>query len=162
MKKLLYILILGALTACSKNDEAPQNTDKEVAVVIQVLNGRFVGSLYSSTTSTTETEEITFFPYSSAKEMTSTLEGKIKAYGTAVVTKYTNDHLLEISCNCYYSVNIAYAGAQPTLSFYAYGENGDINNKEDKRIITILSNSSFKMRGYGLSDDNNKTFQKQQ
>lgn len=161
MKNYITLLALLLFAACSKNDEAPQNTDKEVAAATQVLNGKFVGSLYSSATNTTETEEMTFSPYSSAKEMTSVLDGKIKVYGTAVVTKYTNDHLLEVTHNCYYSVNVAYTGAQPTVSFYAYAENGDINNKEDKRIITILSNSSFKMRDYGLSENNNKTFTKQ-
>lgn len=160
MKNYISLLALLLVMACSKSEDA-QSTDKEVAAVSQVLNGKFVGTLYSSTTNTTETEEMTFSPYSSTKEMTSTLDGKIKVYGTAVVTKYTNDHQLEITHNCYYCVNVAYSGAQPTVSFYAYAENGEINNKEDKRIITILSNNSFKMRGYGLSEDNNKTFTKQ-
>lgn len=160
MKKYTAIVMLLLLVvACSKSEDT-QNTDKEVAAVTQVLNGKFVGSLYSSATNTTETEEMTFSPYSSTKEMTS-LDGKIKVYGTIVVTKYTNDHLLEVTRNCYYSVNVAYPGAQPTISFYAYAENGAINNKEDKRIIIILSNSSFKMRDYGLSENNNKTFTKQ-
>ena len=160
MKKYTAIVMLLLLVvACSKSEDT-QNTDKEVAAVTQVLNGKFVGSLYSSATNTTETEEVTFSPYSSTKEMTS-LDGKIKVYGTTVVTKYTNDHLLEVTRNCYYSVNVAYPGAQPTVSFYAYAENGEINNKEDKRIIAILSNNSFKMRNYGLSEDNNKTFMKQ-
>lgn len=160
MKKYIAIVMLLLLVvACSKSEDT-QNTDKEVAAVTQVLNGKFVGSLYSSATNTTETEEVTFFPYSSTKEMTS-LDGKIKVYGTAVVTKYTNDHLLEVTRNCYYSVNVAYPGAQPTVSFYAYAENGEINNKEDKRIIAILSNNSFKMRGYGMAENNDKTFTKQ-
>lgn len=150
MKKYIAIVMLLLLVvACTKSEDT-QNTDKEVAAVTQVLNGKFVGSLYSSATNTTETEE-----------MTSTLDGKIKVYGTAVVTKYTNDHLLEVTHNCYYSVNVAYLGAQPTVSFYAYAENGEINNKEDKRIIAILSNNSFKMRGYGMAENNDKTFTKQ-
>jgi hypothetical protein len=158
-----YIMLVAALliVSCSKEDEPSQNTDKEVASVTQVLNGKFVGSLYSSATNTTETEEITFSPYSSAKEVISIIDGSIKVYGTSIVTKYTNDHLLEVTNNCYYSVNVDYIGAQPTVSFYPYHESGEINNREDRRIITILSNSSFKMRRYGLTEINDKTFTKQ-
>ena len=142
------------ISGCSKNDDTiSQNIDKEIAAIVQVLNGKFVGSLYSSVTNTTETEELVFSPYSAPKDVMSILDGTIKAYGTAIVTKYTDDHLLEITKNCYYSVNVDYIGAQPTISFYPYSENGEINNREDKRIITILSNDSFKMR--------DKTFTKQ-
>lgn len=161
MRKILLLLVVAALFAgCSKNEDT-QNTDKEVTTVIQVLNGKFVGSLYSSATNTTETEEITFSPYPSAKEIISIIDGTIKVYGTSIVTKYTNDHLLEVTNNCYYSVNVDYIGAQPTVSFYPYHESGEINNREDRRIITILSNSSFKMRRYGLTEINDKTFTKQ-
>lgn len=161
MKNYIMLVVTLLVISCSKDDEPSQNTDKEVASVTQILNGKFTGSLFSSVTNTTETEEMTFSPYSSAKDITSILDGAIKVYGTAVVTKYTNDHLLEITHNCYYSVNVDYIGAQPTVSFYAYSENGEINNKEDKRIITILSNNSFKMRNYGLTENNDKTFTKQ-
>lgn len=161
MRKILLLLVVTALFAgCSKEEDTP-NTDKEVAAVTHVLSGKFMGSLHNSATNTTETEEMTFSPYSSAKDITSILDGAIKVYGTAVVTKYTDDHLLEITNNCYYSVNVAYVGAQPTVSFYSYSENGGIDKKEDKRIITILSNNSFKMRDYGLTENNDKTFTKQ-
>lgn len=161
MKNYITLLLLLFVVACSKNNDDPiQNTDKEVAAVTEVLNGKFIGSLYMSTINVTETEEITFSPYSSAKEISSLLDGKIKVYGTAIVTEYVNDHLLEITHNCYYSVSVAYAGAQPILTFYPYSEIGEVNNKADKRIISILSNSSFKMRDYGLTEDNNKTFTK--
>jgi hypothetical protein len=148
------------LLGCSKDDE-PKNIDKEVEAITQVLNGEFIGSLYSSVTNTTETEELVFTPYSSTKEMMSVIDGKVEVYGTAIVTKYTNDHLLETTQNCYYSVRVAYTGAQPTVSFYPYSSSGDINDTEDKRIITILSNSSFKMRDYGLTENNDKTYTKQ-
>lgn len=158
-----YIMFVAILlvTSCSKENEPSQNTDKEIASITQVLNGKFMGSLHNSATNTTETEEMTFSPYSSTKDITSILDGTIKVYGTAVVTKYTNDHLLQVTKNCYYSVNVASIGAQPTVSFYPYSESGEISSKEDKRIIIILSNNSFKMRNYGLSDNNNKTFTKQ-
>lgn len=155
---LVAILLI---VSCSKENESTLNTDKEVSLITQILNGKFVGALYSSATNSTETEEITFSPYSSTKEITSIFDGVIKVYGTAIVTKYTNDHLLEITHNCYYSVNLDYIGAQPTISFYPYSENGEISSREDKRIIIILSNSSFKMRDYGLTEINNKTFIKQ-
>lgn len=163
-KSVIFASLVFAVvvSGCSKDDDTTsQNIDKEIAAIVQVLNGKFVGSLYSSVTNTTETEEITFSPYSSPQNITSILDGTIKAYGTAIVTQYTNDHLLEITKNCYYSVNVDYVGAQPTISFYPYSENGEINNREDKRIITILSNDSFKMRNYGLTENNDKTFTKE-
>lgn len=158
---LVSLMMSVIVSGCSKDDDEPsQNVEKEVASIAQILNGKFVGSLYSSVTNATETEEITFSPYSSTKDITSIFDGTIKVHGTAIVTKYTNDHLLEMTNNCYYSVNVAYIGAQPTVSFYSYSENGEINNREDKRIITILSNNSFKMRDYGLTENNDKTFTK--
>lgn len=159
MKNLFIALAALVAVGCSKNEEQ-KNTNKEVVAVIQVLNGKFIGSLYSSVTNTTETEEIVFTQYSSPKDVLS-LEGRIKAHGVAVLVKYFNDHLLEISKNCYYSVSVNYTGAQSTISFYPYRENGNVTDTEDKRIITVLSNKSFKMRGYGLTEDNDKTFIKQ-
>lgn len=162
--KRIILLCIGAIalfSGCSNDSDAPEPTDNEITAVAQVLNGRFFGTLYSQITNTTETEEITFSQYSSTKEIVSILDGTVVAYGTAVVTTYTNDHLLEVSKNCYYSIQVAYTGAQPTVSFYPHSDSGEINSKEDKRIITILSNSSFKMRKYGLSVNNDKTFTKQ-
>lgn len=164
MKKILLLFVVVAITVfagCSKedsNDGLPK--DPAVAAITQVLSGKFIGSL-QSTTSPTETEELTFNPYLTAKEAVSIIDGRITVYGTAVVVKYYNDHLLEISENCYYSVNVDYKGENPTVSFYPYSESGEIDNKEDKRIITMLSNNSFKMRDYGLTDRNDKTFIKQ-
>lgn len=159
---LVSLMMSVIVSGCSKDDDDPaQDIEKEIYSITQILNGKFVGSLYSSTTNTTETEEITFFPYSSTKDITSIFDGTIKVYGTAIVTKYTNDHLFEMTNNCYYSVNVDYIGAQPTVSFYPYHESGEINNREDKRIITILSNTSFKMRDYGLTENNDKTFTKE-
>lgn len=57
-----------AFIACSKdkeNNNLPSKVEKDI---LQVLDGKFVGSLYSPVTNTTETEEITFTPYSSAQE----------------------------------------------------------------------------------------------
>lgn len=119
-------------------------------------------SLYLSFYDITGTEEITFSPYSSPKEMTSLfVYGKIKVYGTAVVTEYLNDHLSEITKNCYFSVNIDYPGAQPTVSFHQYNENGHISNTEDTNIVTIQSENSFVMRHYVTPEMNNKTYIKQ-
>lgn len=160
-----FCLLLGFVlfSGCSNDDdeEPSQNVEKEVASIVKILNGKFVGSLYSSATNITETEEITFSPYSSTKKIISIFDGTIKVYGTAIVTKYYNDHLFETTNNCYYSVNAPYIDTQPTVSFYSYSENGEINNREDKRKITILSNTSFKMRNYGLTEDNDKTFTKE-
>lgn len=164
MKRLLSIIILiTALWSCSKDEEQTPVLSTEEQEILNVLSGKFVGSLYSPTTSTTETEEITFTPYASAKGITKLLGEKIElyVYGTAIVTEYFNDHLLEVSQNCYYTVSVAYKGAKPTLSFYPYSDGGEILAKEDKRDITILSENSFKMCRTGLSDNNAKTFTKQ-
>lgn len=152
--------MLLIVVSCSKSDNRAPTTDPAVKAITQVLNGKFIGSLNSSV-GPTETEELTFNPYPVAKEVVSIIDGRITVYGTAIVVKYYNDHLMEISKNCYYTVNVDYKGENPTVSFYPYSESGEINNKEDKRIITILSNNSFKMRDYGLTDLNDKTFLKQ-
>ena len=147
MKNILPTLVLiCTLLSCSKDTDHTSNTEKEIYAVTRILSGKFVGSLYSSVTNTTETEEITFSPYQSAKEVVSILDGKIDAHGTAVVVKYFNDHLLESTKDCYYSVKVVYAGAQPTISFYPYNiEKGEIINNENKRDIIIISDQSFKI-----------------
>ena len=161
MRKFLISIILiipFVFTSCSddkENGDSPSPAEKEI---LQVLNGKFIGSLYSFTTNTTETEEITFTPYSSAQEKVSVIDGRVVVYGTAYLVTYFNDHLLEIAENCYYSVNVDYDGA--IISFYSYSEICEINGREDKRIISIESDNSFKMRKYGLAENNDKTFYK--
>lgn len=161
MRKFLISIILiitFAFIGCSddkENGNLPSPAEKEI---LQVLEGRFVGSLYSPVTNTTETEEITFIPYSSAQEKVSVIDGRIVVYGTAHLVKYFNDHLLEITENCYYSVSVNYSDA--IISFYSYSESGEINGREDKRIISIESDNSFKMRKYGLAENNDKIFYK--
>ena len=65
MRKFLISIILiipFVFTSCSddkENGDSPSPAEKEI---LQVLNGKFIGSLYSFTTNTTETEEITFTP----------------------------------------------------------------------------------------------------
>lgn len=161
MKKFLLLCIAiasMAFIACSKdkeNNNLPSKVEKDI---LQVLDGKFVGSLYSPVTNTTETEEITFTPYSSAQEKVSVIDGRIVVYGTAHLVEYFNDHLLEIKENCYYSVSVNNSDA--IISFYSYSESGEINGREDKRIISIESDNSFKMRKYGLAENNDKTFYK--
>lgn len=160
MKKILWLLMIILCASCTKNNEPEQGVVKEIANIVSVLNGKFSGSLYSSVTNTTETEEISFSSYSTPQKIVSIIDGEVIIYGTVLIDKYYNDHLLEVKKNCYYSINIAYEGAQPIISFYQYGTNGEISDKEDKRIISIVSNSSFKMTNYGSSIENAKTYNK--
>jgi hypothetical protein len=160
IKFLISIILIITFTfiGCSddkENGNLPSPAEKEI---LQVLDGKFVGSLYSPVTNTTETEEITFTPYSSAQEKVSVIDGRIVVYGTAHLVEYFNDHLLEMTENCYYSVSVNYSDA--IISFYSYSESGEINGREDKRIISIESDNSFKMRKYGLAENNDKIFYK--
>lgn len=61
----------------------------------------------------------------------------------------------------YFSLSTSPSGEEQTISFYKYDpDSGYLTNKEDKRIITIINNSSFKMRAYGLTKENDVTFKK--
>lgn len=46
-------------------------------------------------------------------------------------------------------------GATPTISFFEYGTDGEVVNREDKRNIKVIDASSFKMWDYGLTEAEN-------
>ena len=143
MKKLLMFLFTAlCLASCGNDDEPDVNTtDKQVSEIASVLNGRFVSSVYSQTTNTTEVTEITFQPYSAPVTEEWTENGtskKVVFYGTCNVVTYYNDHLLEVSKTWKYNIRVAYDGAQPELNFYpeAYG-------LTETHKLSAVSSSSF-------------------
>lgn len=159
MKKTLTCAVLSilTLTACSSDDPITQDTtEQETTKVLSALTGTFTAQ--KDVLGNTEHEDITFTPFATPTKYVS-LDGTISVHGKAVVSRYYNDHLLEITHNTYYIVRVAYLGATPTLSFYQYGEDGEINNREDKRQIQVLNGNSFKFLTGGLSAET--TYSKQ-
>ena len=151
MKQTLTCVVLTmlTLTACSSDEPSAQDAiEEETATVLSVLNGTFTAE--KEVLGSVEHEDITFTPFSTPEKYIS-LDGLVSVHGKAVVSKYYNDHSLEITHNTYYIVRVAYSGATPTLSFYQYGDNGEINNREDKRQIQVLTDDTFKFLTGGLS-----------
>lgn len=159
MKETLTCAVLSilTLTACSGDEPNTQDTtDTEVAAVLSILDGTF--SAQQEMVGSVQHEDITFYPFTTPTKYIS-LDGSVSVHGRAVVSNYYNDHQLAVTHNTYYVVRVAYSGATPTLSFYQYGDNGEINNREDKRQIQVLSDSSFKFLSGGLSSQ--PTYEKQ-
>lgn len=143
MKKLLTILFAALfLASCGGDEEPTVNTaDKKASEIASVLNGRFVSSVYSETTNTTELTDITFYPYTvpSTEEWTSNgTSEKVTFYGTCNVVTFHNDHLLEVSKKWKYSIRVAYEGAQAELCLYseAYG-------LTETHKLSVVTPSSF-------------------
>lgn len=143
MKKLLMFLFTAlCLASCGNDDEPDVNTtDKQVSEIASVLNGRFVSSVYSQTTNTTEVTEITFSPYSEPRNeewISNGTSKKVVFYGMCDVVTYYNDHLLEVSKTWKYNIRVAYDDSQPELNFYpeAYG-------LTETHKLSAVSSSSF-------------------
>ena len=136
MKKLLSILFLSlCIAACSKDDTPKPEMNETVKQIWQTLNGRYIGfheDKLSSAGSYTET--IVFQPYSEPEEIKPTviLFPDFTAYGTAVITD-TRFEEISGSSTCYYSIDVKYEGAIPTISFFEYGTDGEVVNSEDQR-----------------------------
>lgn len=136
MKKLLSVLFLSiCAAACSKDDTPQPEIDKTVKQIWQTLDGKYTGvhedklSLAGS-----YTETIVFQPYSETKEIKPTviLFPDFTAYGTALITD-TRFEEISGSSTCYYSIDVKYEGATPIISFFEYGADGEVVNREDKR-----------------------------
>lgn len=157
MRKMLLFaaVIIAAFTGCSKDDTTPQ-TDDATAKIAAVLNGHFVSKI--KTLGNDEIEEVTFKPFASPKEIIS-LFGTFKAYGTAEISHYYDDHLLETGGSYYYSIEGAVIdGYSSYVSFYKYS--GDyVTEGADKREYTPVSATEFKLRESGSAIV--KTFVKQ-
>lgn len=158
MKKTIYLFaVILFMVACKGEENEPQNSavSKEVNSIWKALNGSYKGVYYIfDTENIWYTETITFHPYSETKQLSSVVDGNITAFGTADIA---DTRFLEISgvYHCYYSIVVKYQGATPYISFYKYGEDGSIINKEDRRNIADISSLSFRMWSYGLTEENN-------
>lgn len=158
MRKLLSILFLSFCAAACSKDDAPQpEMNAAVKQIWQALDGTFVGvheDKLSAAGSYTET--IVFHPYSEPEEIKPTviLFPDFTAYGTAVITD-TRFEEISGSSTCYYSIDVKYEGATPTISFFEYGTDGEVINSEDMRNIKVINASSFKMWDYGLTEAEN-------
>ena len=149
-------MIVFCLAACGGEDDTQTSTiSKEVEAIWKAINGSYKGVYYiSGTDNIWYTETITFHPYSEPKPLISVLDGEVTAFGTADIadTRFIDITGIE---QYYYSIVVKYQGATPYISFYKYGDDGSIINKEDRRNISDVSSSSFKMWGYGLTEENN-------
>lgn len=156
MKKLLPLLLLSiCLVACSKDNDPKPETDEAVKEIWSSLNGTYSGfheDKLSSAGSYTET--IVFRPYSEPREILPLYEKKCMAFGSVRITD-TRFEAISGSSDCYYSIDVKYEGATPTISFFEYGTNGEVINSEDKRNIKIIDARSFKMWNYGSTEAEN-------
>lgn len=169
MKKYLFPLFFVVLVSCSESKDEPEPPafNAEELKIATCLNGFFSGSSFSSSTNTTETEELTFSPFAEPRKMSvmdyvgvGGVSIQIRdawVLGSAVYTTYINDHLLETSKNCYYSVSIPYSGASIKLELFPYGDNGEVNNHTEAFAISSVSANSFVMRPYGTGEELSKT-----
>lgn len=162
MKSIFQFLMIAffaiCFTSCGGDDDEIQtsSSDKEIDVIWKSLNGSYKGVYYiSNTDNVWYSETISFHPYSETKSVMSIIDGSITAYGTADIA---DTRFLDISGieHYYYSIVIKYKGAEPYISFYEYNEeSGYITNKEDRRNIADITPTSFRMWGYGLTEENN-------
>ena len=167
MRKILPIIIMMFCTfiSCSKDDDIEQpQINATVKEIWASLNGSYKATYYfNNIEKEWYSETIDFHPYSEPKKITPKviLFPSFTAYGTATITD-TRVSDIKGSSTCYYSIEVAYNGAAPTISFFEYGENGEVRNKEDKRNIKNWDYTQFDMWNYGLSEKENiKTYYKQ-
>ena len=155
---LLTLIAISALASSCSDEPATSDVDNEEAKIAAMFNGFYSGSTYSSVTNTTETETMNFSPYASAQKIELPYSpGWAWVFGTVDYSKYYNDHLLEVSRQCYYTVTMDYVGATTVLRLYPYGDNGSVNSHNYDYIVSSVTPTSFVMRLEGLTADNNKT-----
>ena len=174
MKKYFFPLLIAVLVSCSESKDEPEAPafNAEELKIAACLTGSFSGSSFSSATNTTETEELTFSPFSAPRKImvldyigvggVSLQDRETWVLGSVIYTKYVNDHLLETSKNCYYSVSIPYSGAAIKLELYPYGNDGEVNNHTESFTISSVSANSFVMRPYGTGESLNKTLSRRE
>ena len=170
MKKMLFAIFAALfLASCSDSKDEPEVSvfnDAELKIA-SCLNGSFSGSSFSSATNTTETEEMSFSPFSEPRKImvldyvgvggVSVQNRDAWVLGSVVYTKYVNDHLLEVTKRCYYSVSAPSSGASAKLELYPYGDNGEVNNHTESFSISSVTSASFVIRPYGTGEGLNKT-----
>lgn len=175
MKNLFFAVFAALfLASCSDSKDEPEASvfnDAELKIS-SCLNGSFSGSSFSSATNTTETEEMSFSPFPAPRKMwvldyvgvggVSLQDREAWALGSVVYTKYVNDHLLEVTKRCYYSVSAPSSGAAAKLELYPYGENGEVNNHTESFSISSVTSNSFVIRPYGTGEALNKTLSRTQ
>lgn len=125
------------------------------------LNGSFLGKIHSETLNVTEYELIKVKRYTNPKKFSGVITGEITSYGEAILTSYKDDHLLEVSKTCFIGfdeVKLDNGG----FYIYFYEMNGnEVIGREDKRIIYPLSETTFKMRRYGTTEETSLVYTKQ-
>lgn len=160
-KKLFAVaVVLFTLTACGGDDDTPEQPIPEYEYnARRALNGKFHGERQSTLGDITEYEDIEFQPYDKPKEANG-FYGKFTAYGIAFTCDYVNDNAPFATYRNYYSLDTS-RGEPFTLSFYRCNDNGDVINREDRRIIEFQTLDLFFMRPYGTTAENNKTYRRQ-
>jgi hypothetical protein len=154
MKKLLTLLaVLLLLPSCYK-EPIPDVIliEKDVAEILQVINGHFISQ--RDVLGSIEYEDITFTRLEKPREIVS-LFGTFIAYGTAKISKYYNDHALEINKDCYFTIE----GWSSEITFYRYRDN-DIVDKGESRVYIPISRIAFKMHHKGEVSENAKLYKK--
>lgn len=156
MRKIIPFAIMAlSVMSCSKEETEQPAMNETVKEIWTTLYGTYKGTYISSLTGKEQySETIEFHPYPEPKEITPVviLFPCFTAYGTAIITD-TRFEFISGSSNYYYSINITYG--EPTISFFECDDDGDVINREDKRIIKDWGISQFKMWNYGIAEEGN-------
>lgn len=160
MRRIMYLAIVLLLcTACTKDDPQGGLEPTYITTMKELLTGSWHGELYSETTNTTECEDLTFRPFREVEKVVS-LFGTFDAYGTVQVESYINDHLLPTSELCLYTIVGYDSGVGYIVSFYPCDNDNEVIGKEDKRILIPENDTAFLMRKYGLTERNNRRYER--
>lgn len=152
MKKYLFLIIAALLmTACGSDDEPKieETLNKEAASIAANLNGTFAAQWES--VGSIQHEELKFTPYATPQKHDITIPGQyadidktVYIFGTVDYTTYYNDHLLEVSHNYLYTVEVPYTGASPRLTVYAHSNDMIYGNSFTYELRNVKA-SSFEM-----------------
>ena len=139
-----------------EDESVVETKNSEVEHIWKNVDGAYTATYYiSGTDNVWYTETIDFHPYDTPKSILPLFEDKCDAFGTADITDTRFFDIVGIE-HYYYSIVVKYQGAQPYISFYKYDEeSGNITNKEDRRLVADVTSASFRMWGYGLTEENN-------
>ena len=162
MRKLILIAIALLLyCSCSEDSKETNEFTEHEESVLTMLRGTFYGEYAMNGGGLVyRTEKITFTPYSEPKKIVS-LFGTFNACGDVAIDEtYSGINTYSV---CYLVISTpVYEGQEQTISFYKYNTtNGEVTNKEDKRTLTIIDNSTIMLRLYGTTEDNNITSNRQ-
>ena len=160
MRKLIYLISLLLFCSACSDDKSQERLDPPwLTAIRELFVGSWHGELCSEALEITECEDLLFTPFAERVNVVSQF-GTFDADGMVLVEGYYGDHLLQTSKRCLYTI-VGYRGEEYLVSFYPCNDENEVTGGEEKRIVIPESATLFYMRKYGLSEQNNKRYEKQ-